>query len=108
MPDSPPSPPRNDVGNNSFIDENDRQIPYTQLPRLYGDGELRIGTFLSLEEDIYSLGFASLYKNELVDLALLKDEGVRPKSQYLPAQTPRGSYIVQKAGTEGDDFNGQD
>ena len=63
---------------------------------------------MSLEEDIYSLGFASLYKNELIDLALLKDEGIRPKSQYLPAQTPRGTYIVQKAGTEDDDLNMQD
>ena len=55
------------MGDTSFIDENDNDVPYTELPRVYGDGDIRIGTFLKLNEDIYSLGFASMVRNELVD-----------------------------------------
>jgi len=36
-------------------------------PRAYGDGEIRIGTYMALNEDIYSLGFACMTRNELID-----------------------------------------
>jgi len=55
------------------------------MPRQYGDGELRIGVFLNMNEDIYSLGFASLVKNETIDEVLLKDEAKRPYTTFLPA-----------------------
>lgn len=48
-------------------------MPYTEIPRRYGDGELRIGEYLNLNEDIYSLGFASLIKNETIDEVILKE-----------------------------------
>lgn len=77
--DSPPPQPENETNlESSFIDENDHDIGYTKYPRSFGDGELRIGTYLSLNEDIYSLGFACLLKNEIVDEALLKEEAARP------------------------------
>ena len=62
------------MGDTSFIDENDNDVQYSKRERLFGDGELRIGTFLSLTEDIYSLGFASLAKNELINKVLLTEE----------------------------------
>ena len=72
IPDTPPSRQgMNDNLESSFIDENDHNIPYTEQPRAYGDGELRIGTYLALNEDIYSLGFASMLRNEIVDEAIL-------------------------------------
>jgi len=54
-------------------------LQYTQRPRLYGDGEIRIGTYLSLNEDIYSLGFASMVRNELIDKVILKESAEQPK-----------------------------
>ena len=77
----------------SFIDENDHDIPYTELPRKFGDGELRIGDYLNLNEDIYSLGFASLVKNETIDEVLLKDDAKRPKDSFVPMQTPKGTVV---------------
>jgi len=53
------------------------------------------------------MGFASLYKNELIDYALLKEEGMRPKSLYLPSQTPRGTYKME-ADVADDDIKDQD
>ena len=53
------------------------------------------------------MGFASLYKNELIDFALLKEEGMRPKSLYLPSQTPRGTYKME-ADVADDDIKDQD
>ena len=93
IPESPKTSVKNKVGNTSFIDENDIDVPYTELPRNYGDGEIRIGTYLSLNDDIYSLGFACLATNEIIDNAILKEDAVRPTSSYLPAKTPKGSYI---------------
>ena len=77
LPMSPDQAP-SEKSKDSFIDENDCNLGYTKRPRNYGDGEIRIGTYLSLNEDIYSLGFASLAKNEIIDEALLKDEASRP------------------------------
>lgn len=62
------------MGDTSFFDENENDLQYTKRPRSFGDGELRIGTYLSLTEDIYSLGFASLAKNELINKVLLPEE----------------------------------
>ena len=90
IPDTPPSQQNiNDNLESSFIDENDHNIPYTEQPRAYGDGELRIGTYLSLNEDIYSLGFASMLRNEIVDEAILPkdDDHQNAKNQ---AKTPKG------------------
>ena len=79
IPDTPPSHDENNKNlNSSFVDENDYDIPYAKLPRAYGDGELRLGTFLSLNEDVYSLGFASLLRNEIVNEALIKEEATAP------------------------------
>ena len=94
IPESPKTSVKNKVGDTSFIDENDIDVPYTELPRNYGDGEIRIGTFLSLNDDIYSLGFASLATNELIDTAILKEDAVRPTSNYMPAKTPKGSFVL--------------
>ena len=93
IPESPKVEPKNKVGDTSFIDENDIDVPYTEIPRNYGDGEIRVGTHLSLNEDIYSLGFASLANNELIDTAILKEDAVRPTSSYTPAKTPKGSFL---------------
>ena len=80
IPDTPSSRGQNRKDlNSSFVDENDYDVPYSKLPRAYGDGELRLGTFLSLNEDIYSLGFASLLRNEIVNQALIKEEASAPK-----------------------------
>ena len=89
--ESPPKPPK--AAEDSFVDENDTDLQYTQRPRLYGDGEIRIGTYLSLNEDIYSLGFASMVRNELIDKVILKESAERPKQSYQPAKTPKGSYL---------------
>ena len=94
IPESPKTSVKNKVGDTSFIDENDIDVPYTELPRNYGDGEIRIGTYLSLNDDIYSLGFASLATNELIDTAILKEDAVRPTSNYMPAKTPKGSFVM--------------
>ena len=94
--DEPPSPPESANKNNdsSFIDQNENGKQYTELPRAFGDGEIRIGEFLNLNEDIYSLGFASLVRNELVDEILLKEDAGRPKQAYLPIKTPRGGFTT--------------
>lgn len=76
------------------MDENDDKIPYTKKRRVFGDGEIRLGTYLSLNDDIYSLGFACLVKNELVDEVLLKEDAKRPKDSYAPAKTTRGSLGI--------------
>ena len=77
----------------SFFDENDHNLTYTELPRKFGDGELRIGEYLNLNEDIYSLGFASLVKNEIIDEVLLKDDAKRPKCAY-DHQTPKQTQLI--------------
>ena len=93
MPDTPPSQKmNNDRAESSFIDENDPHIPYTKLPRNYGDGELRIGSFLSLNEDIYSLGFVCQIRNEIINEATIKEEASRPKTAYTASRTPTGSF----------------
>ena len=92
LPDTPPSQKEN--LDSSFIDENDNNVPYTKLPRKYGDGELRLGTYLTLNEDVYSLGFASLIKNELIDKVLLEVDEQEPKTRLAVTKTPRGSSKV--------------
>ena len=58
---------------------------------------------MNLNEDIYSLGFASLIRNETIDEVVLKDEAKRPDSSFVPQQTPRGSYMgTPKMGTPGE------
>ena len=95
MIDSPPSTPRNKVGNTSFVDENDNTLGYRDRPRAFGDGELRLDTYLKLNEDIYSLGFAAQAKNELID-EVAKDIPNRPEPNYMPARTPRGSFKLMQ------------
>ena len=93
LPDTPPSQQAAKDHLESFIDENDHNIPYTEQPRAYGDGELRIGTYLALNEDIYSLGFASMLRNEIVDEAILQEEANHPQSADTVKQaikTPKG------------------
>ena len=96
MPDSPPSPPRKNKVEDSFVDQNDPHVQYTDRPRSYGDGEIRIGSYLNLNEDIYSLGFASLAKNEHIDEVLLEEEAQRPKASFMPTKTPRGGFQMPK------------
>ena len=82
----------------SFIDENEPDaVPYTKLPRTYGDGELRLGEYLVLNEDIYSLGFAILIRNEIIDEALIKEEATRPKTTNNAPRTPKGSFKADMA-----------
>ena len=88
------TPPQSKEVEESFIDENDDNIPYTKKRRVFGDGEIRIGTYLSLNDDIYSLGFACLVKNELVDEVILKESASRPQEQYAPVKTPKGSLMM--------------
>ena len=87
----------------SFIDENEHDIPYSKLPRGYGEGELRLGTYLILSEDVYSLGFVSLLRNEIVDVALLKEEASRPKTSWAP-RTPRLPGTFDKFDKIDDEF----
>ena len=81
MNDTPPSErvrARSNPVDPDFVDENDSSVPYTKLPRAYGDGELRVGTFLALSEDIYSLGFVSQIRNDIIDKALMGSDADRP------------------------------
>ena len=40
---------------------------YLERERGYGNGIVRIGEYLELEEDIYSLGFVSQISNQLIE-----------------------------------------
>ena len=71
-------------------------MPYSKIPRTYGDGELRLGTFLALNEDVYSLGFASLLRNEIVNDALIKEEATPPEASHKLSKTHGGSMKLIK------------
>ena len=78
----------------SFVDENDNNIAYTQLKRDYGAGEIRIGSFLDLEEDIYSLGVFSCVKNDIIDQCMLPEESQPPPSSQKSQKTPKGGFSL--------------
>lgn len=50
------------------IEENMDQAAYLTRDRGYGEGEVRINTFIELNEDIYSLGFATQLNDEIMTL----------------------------------------
>lgn len=43
------------------------KLPYCEAPRPPGTGDLRIGTALEFEEDIFSLAFCCMIKDELIN-----------------------------------------
>lgn len=45
--------------------QNDKS-DYLTRTRTYGEGEIRIGRTIYLHEDIYSIGFISLLKDEII------------------------------------------
>lgn len=49
-----------------FPDSKDFQVPYHEIDRLPYEGELRLGTYLSLSEDIYSVLFACNIRSDII------------------------------------------
>lgn len=47
--------------------KNDECNNYLQRLRNYGEGEVRIGQHLKLNDDIYSIGFITQLKSEIMD-----------------------------------------
>lgn len=73
-----------------FIDEANNTVPYTKQKRGYGEGDLRLGTSFSLDENIYSLAFIAQLNNWTIDKVTEK-ENSEPPSAIKIQQTPRGS-----------------
>jgi len=45
---------------------NENCTNYFKRTRVYGEGDIRIGKFISLNDDIYSIGFISQLKDEIM------------------------------------------
>jgi hypothetical protein len=45
---------------------NEKCTNYFKRTRVYGEGDIRIGKFISLNDDIYSIGFISQLKDEIM------------------------------------------
>ena len=73
-----------------FIDEAKNDVPYSKQKRGYGEGDLRLGTSISLDENIYSLAFVAQLNNWTIDKVTEKENSVPPNAVKV-AQTPRGS-----------------
>jgi hypothetical protein len=43
------------------------RIPYAQQLRNYGSGSIRLGSYLLMSQNVYSLGFVSQINDELMD-----------------------------------------
>jgi len=54
------------VKSDIFPDSKDFQVPYHEIERLPYEGELRLGTYLNLSEDIYSVLFACNIRSDLI------------------------------------------
>ena len=76
----------------SFVDEANNTLPYTKQKRGYGKGDIRIGTSLSLSQNIYTLSFIAELRNEQIDSVTLEDGG-RPPTSEAELTTPRGTVI---------------
>lgn len=49
-----------------FPDSKDFKVPYHEIDRLPYEGELRLGTYLNLSEDIYSVLFACNMRSDII------------------------------------------
>ena len=61
----------------------DKLESYLERERGYGQGEVRIGTYLEVGEDIYSLGFISMINDRLMDqhFDIIKGELIDDKTK---------------------------
>lgn len=61
----------------------DKLESYLERERGYGQGEVRIGTYLEVGEDIYSLGFISMVNDRLMDahFDIIKGELIDEKTK---------------------------
>lgn len=61
-----------------FVDEANITVPYSKQPRGYGEGDKRLGTSLSLEENIYSLAYVAQLDNYTIDKVTERENSERP------------------------------
>jgi hypothetical protein len=57
---------RKNVKSDIFPESEDLKVPYHEIERLPYEGELRLGTYLTLSEDIYSVLFACNIRSDLI------------------------------------------
>jgi len=63
-----------DPQEDDFVDEANNTVPYTKQKRGYGEGEVRIGTSLLLDENIYTLAYVAELTNQLIDKVTRGDD----------------------------------
>ena len=72
-----------------FLDEANITVPYSKQKRGHGEGVSRLGTSLTLQENIYSLAFVAQLSNWTIDKVTEKEGSDRPECVHVQ-QTPRG------------------
>ena len=75
-----------------FVDEANNTVPYTLQKREYGRGDLRLGTSIQLDENIYTVAFLAELNNQEIDAVTQEDQG-KPPEQVGTRSTPRGTII---------------